>query len=178
MSINKVASMASCSALISSFLTSHYHLYLLLSHLLPVGEGLRLATSSQSLSYFVPHSQAGLPAMMRPSNSQLSKLILSAFLLLFPSLILSVKAQCIQSDTSTYFGPDLYVKESGQFNPDWVQTTTLNQVESGWSSIFIQNSYLRSFFEIKWNGTDFVLEVRFFAHLICAMCILFSPGGF
>ena len=54
------------------------------------------------------------------------------------------------------------MKESGEWatSPDWVLTTTLKKVDSGWSSITIGNNALARFFEVTDTGDDFVLTVN------------------
>jgi len=95
---------------------------------------------------------------MPPPNSQPSKFLFPAILLLVvASLSVSVEAKC-----DSFFGNDfssIYVKESGEFSPDWVLTTTLNKVDSGWSSITIGDNDLTRFFEVTDTRDDFILTV-------------------
>ena len=102
---------------------------------------------------------------MPPNNSQPSKFILPSLFLLVASLPILVEAQC-----NTFFGgfaEVISVKESGQFleTPQAPQITTLNKVESGWSSIIIRENNLATYFSVTDNGTDFVFEVSF-----CCFC--------
>ena len=96
---------------------------------------------------------------MPPPNSQPSKFLFPAILLLVvASLSVSVEAKC-----DSFFGNDfsfIYVKESGEFSPDWVLTTTLNKVDSGWSSITIGDNDLTRFFEVTDTRDDFILTVN------------------
>ena len=91
-------------------------------------------------------------------SSPSSKFLLPAIaLLLLATFPISAKAEC-----GTFFGNEFkksYVNESGQFITDWEQRTFLNKDESGWSSITIQENYMKPFFEVTDTGTDFVLKV-------------------
>ena len=95
---------------------------------------------------------------MPPPNS--SNLLLPALLLLVASFPISVEAKC-----DSFFGnpfSSIYVKEGGEWatSPDWVQTTKLNKVDSGWSSITIGDNALKRFFEVTEVGDDYVLTVN------------------
>ena len=91
----------------------------------------------------------------QPSNFRLQVLAL----LLLATFPLTVKAQCSGLFGNTF--SNIYVNESGQFRTDqWMaQKTTLNKDESGWSSISVQESNMKPFFEVTETGTDFVLKV-------------------